>query len=390
MGPLTGFCISGSVAAFLGAMLPAWGFHLEADLRLAAAYFVALAMGMIAAAPVAMVTFERRRSAVRLAAGSAVIAVGFCALAVTGPFPSTPGRFGGMLLLGLGAGLLNTANFHAISTAYRSAPLPMLTLVGTFYGFGSLATVLLVAGTFYLYPVAGILLILGALTGAASLVLARLKSADPVEGPAFPFRRALASFAGWPAVFLSVLLFVQFSNEWSLAGWVPIYLIRQLGASPEYSIFLLACFWTALVTGRVAAQEFLKRVVHARLLAISVGGALFGYSILALTTNGFGAAVALILIGGAYALIYPLVVEKIGAHFPGYHPGLFNGIFSLGSVGGLLAPAAIGCAAQAWGLRAIVMIPLAGTCLSFLLLLLIWLISALGGAPVSRGRSTAA
>jgi len=73
------------------------------------------------------------------------------------------------------------------------------------------------------------------------------------------------------------------------------------------------------------------------------------------------------------------VAEAIGRRFPYYHPGFFNGIFSLALLGGLLAPASLGYAASALGVGVVVGIPLVGTCLVMVLLLLIWLESKVTG-----------
>jgi hypothetical protein len=78
-------------------------------------------------------------------------------------------------------------------------------------------------------------------------------------------------------------------------------------------------------------------------------------------------------VGGGYASIYPLVAEAIGRRFAYYHPGFFNGIFSVALVGGLLAPATLGYAASVLGVGVVVGIPLLGTCLVMILIPLIWL-----------------
>jgi hypothetical protein len=79
------------------------------------------------------------------------------------------------------------------------------------------------------------------------------------------------------------------------------------------------------------------------------------------------------LLGGSFAPIYPLVVEKIGNRFPSYHPGFYNGIFSLAMAGGLLAPCALGYFAWLLDVRAVMALPLVGSGIVFLLLGLIWL-----------------
>jgi fucose permease len=132
-------------------------------------------------------------------------------------------------------------------------------------------------------------------------------------------------------------------------------------------------YWVALLVGRVAAVAVLPRVRHGRLLAGSVLAAMFGCLLLASTNNQFGAATGVLLLGGGFASIYPLVAEKIWRRFPYYHPVFFSGIFSFALFGGLLAPATLGYAAEAWGIGVVMALPLLGTCMVSALLGLIWL-----------------
>ena len=117
----------------------------------------------------------------------------------------------------------------------------------------------------------------------------------------------------------------------------------------------------------------------ARMLSGSVITALFGCLILYSTNNGFGAGMGAFFVGAGYASIYPLVAEAIGRRFPYYHPGFFNGIFSLALVGGLIAPATLGYAAARWGVGVVIGIPLIGTFMVPALLILIWLESKVTG-----------
>jgi MFS family permease len=107
--------------------------------------------------------------------------------------------------------------------------------------------------------------------------------------------------------------------------------------------------------------------------------ALFGCFLLFSTNNAFGAATGAFFVGAGYASIYPLVAEAIGRRFPYYHPGFFNGVFSFALVGGLLAPATLGYAAVHYGVGIVIGIPLIGTLLVTILLLLIWLESKVTG-----------
>jgi fucose permease len=176
-----------------------------------------------------------------------------------------------------------------------------------------------------------------------------------------------------------LLLFIQFGNEWSIAGWLPLFLIRRVGLSPSTALIILALYWLFLLAGRLVAVAVLPRVRHGRLLLGSGLTALFGCFLLFNTNNAFGAATGAFFVGAGYASIYPLVAEAIGRRFPYYHPGFFNGIFSFALVGGLLAPATLGYAAVRYGVGIVIGIPLIGTFLVMILLLLIWLESKVTG-----------
>jgi fucose permease len=210
--------------------------------------------------------------------------------------------------------------------------------------------------------------------------------AAPVQ---LPLRDILRDFTNPGAVLFALLLFFQFGNEWSIAGWLPLFLIRRLGISPEASLMLLALYFAALLVGRIGAQALMKRVKHSSLLMSSVVSAMLGSIILTSTTNRFGAVMGVLFVGGGFAAIYPLVVEKISGRFPYYHPGFYNGIFSLAFTGGLLAPWTLGYVADIWGIQAIFLGPLLGTVIVFLLSLLILLEAKLSGSAELARRARA-
>lgn len=286
---------------------------------------------------------------------------------------------GGLFVLGIAAGVLNLALFHAISPAYQKDSAGTVNRGGIWYGSGCLAATLLVAGTFYVYTVPSIMIFMAVVPGIFAGLYARTAYAAAPAGIHPTLRPAIADFRSPGAVLFALLLFFQFGNEWSIAGWLPLFLIRRVGLSPSAALWTLALYWLFLMLGRWIAVAILPQVRHRRLLFSSGLAALFGCLLLFLTNNAFGAATGVVFLGGGYASIYPLVAEAIGRRFPYYHPGFFNGIFSLAMVGGLLAPATLGYLASAVGVGVVIGIPLLGTCMVVALLLLIWLESKVTG-----------
>jgi hypothetical protein len=317
-----------------------------------------------------------------------LLAVAGCALACAAllflaAVPSPPAgsawlRAGGLFALGAGAGLLNVALFHGISPRYQRDPAGTVVIGGAWYGIGCLAATLLVAGTFYAYTVTSILIFMAVVPGLYAGLYWRTRI-PAVAVTERSVREVLADFRSPGAILFAALLFFQFGNEWSIAGWLPIFLIRRVPMSQSGALLILALYWTSLLVGRLLVISVLGRVRHTRLLMASVLAAIFGCLILFSTNNAFGAGAGAFFVGSGFASIYPLVTEAIGRRFPYYHPGFFNGIFTFAQVGGLIAPASLGYAAEYWGVGVVLGVPLIGTFMVMLLLVLIWLESKVTG-----------
>ena len=377
-GALAGFFLSGFLLALLGAILPAWGYHRDPpEFTTVGNYFLCLFIGLVTAAVPARRIMARRGVAFLLVFGSGLACASLFYLALLPAATSPWWRALGLLALGMAAGLLNMALFHAISRRYQSDAAGTVSLGGVWYGGGCLLATML--GTFYAYGAPVILALMALVPGIFAGLYAKA-SYLPSPGGAEPtLMQALADFRSPGAVMFALLLFFQFGNEWSLAGWMPLYLHHRVGLSPKAALWTLALYWLFLLGGRLGAVAILPRVRHGRLLLASVVSALFGCLIIASTKTGFGAASGVLFVGAGYASVFPLVAEAIGRRFPYYHPGFFNGIFSLAMAGGLLAPASIGYAAHYWDVRVVIVIPLLGTCMVMLLILLIWLESKVTG-----------
>lgn len=370
---LSALLISGLLFGFPGAILPAWGYHLSSDFSTVGNYFLCMSLGVIISTEAAGRMLVKRGIGFLLVSACALACAALLYLAILPTAIEPLWRLGGLLAIGFSTGLLNTGVFHAISPVYDRDPAATANIGGISFGMGSLGVTLLVAGTFYAYTITSILIFVALIPGMFGILYARSTFPAPVAIERPRLARMFQDLRSPGAILLALLLFFQFANEWSIAGWLPIFLIRRVGISPNNSLLLLTLYWLSLLVGRLAAVALLPRIRHGKLLLSSAGAAVFGCLILLGTDNAFGAGVGTLLVGCGFASIYPLVAERIGHEFPDYHPAFFNGIFSLALTGAMLAPWSLGLLADIWGVGIVMALPLAGTCMVLVLVLLIWL-----------------
>ncbi len=372
--------------SFLGAILPAWRYHLDARFTEAGNYFLSLALGFLASTWSSRAFLARKGPKFALVLANAVACGGFLFLAFASPPRPAVWRLAGLLWIGIGAGLLGRAMFQVTSPLYKRDRASTTNLAGVLFGSGCILTALLVAGTYYVYTVPSILIFLALVPGFSAGLFAKSRIVAPVPAEGSESSRVWRDLRNPGALLFGLLLFFQFGNEWSIAGWLPLFLIRRLGISPETSLLILALYWGTLLVGRILSQLVLDRISQSVLLPGSIVSALLGTVVLASTNNRFGAVMGVLFIGAGYASIYPLMVQKISHRFPEYRAGVYNGLFTLASMGGLLAPWSLGLFATAWGIEAVMIVPLLGAGMVFILMLLILLeakLSTLAGLKES-------
>jgi fucose permease len=373
--------------SFLGAILPGWGYHVRPHYVTVGNYFLSSLLGGLLAGGTARLLLKQFGIGRTLSFACTVAFISFVSLAFTAPPVSESWRLPGLVGLGFGGGTLNAAIFHAISPAYRLNRAATVNLAGAFLGIGSCLVPVLVAGTFHLYSVTTILLLIALIPGAFAIFFARAQfEVEPFERER-TLSEVIREFRVPSAVFLSLLLFFHFGNEWAVAGWLPLFLTVRLGINPSTALVLLTLYWSSLVLGRVVAQAALPRISHWRLLFGAALAAVFGCLVLAFTNNMFGASLGTLFLGLGFAPIYPLVVEQIGNRFPYYHPSFFNGVFSIALAGGGLAPATLGYAAESLGIRVVMVLPALGTLIVLILVVVIRLEARIADWTSAKARN---
>lgn len=211
---------------------------------------------------------------------------------------------------------------------------------------------------------------------ASSLKRSQIQHAEPIRR----MSDAIDDFRNPPAILLGLLLFFQLGNELTILGWLPIFLVQRLGISPSTGIYGLAAFSLATLVGRIAVQSLRQREYRNRIVFAGLLIAVLGCLMLTFTNNLFGAWFGITLTGLGFSPVYPVAMELIGNRFPYFHPGIFNSIFSIGLVGGMLAPWSMGYLAHNYSIQVVLVLPMLGAGMLSILLALTWLEAKLTGS----------
>jgi predicted MFS family arabinose efflux permease len=369
---LSGLAVSGFLLALPGGLLPLWGFHVTPDFSTAGNFFFALGVGLVGASAAGHRFRDRLQPARALPAGCFLGALSLLCLSLAEPPASVWLEYFALAITGASAGLINMSVLEPIAESYEARPASVILTGGMFFGAGSVASAWLLAECLDAASPARLLAFAALLPVAAGLAFGRLQPSRWQKRP-LALADAVKDLRSVLAILFALLLFFQFANEWTLAGWLPVFLIDRLGMNPSGAVMLLALYWLALTAGRFGATRLLPRMPHGRLLAISAFCGLFGCLILLITDKELGMVTGILLTGAGFSAIYPLAAEKIATRFTYYHPGYFNGIFTFAMMGGILAPFTHGYLAAAYGLRVIPLAVMAGSCAVFLLIALLWL-----------------
>lgn len=389
---ISGFLVLGVLLGLLGSLVIAWQYHIDVEPRLIGLHFLALSAGYVVAAIGAQRLLARYPIRTIAIASCGAGCASLLALSFLAPPVAVGWRILGLAFVGVSAGSLATALLYALERQFVTAAAATVNRVGVLFGSGCLLATAMVGMTYF----AGSIRIETSLLAVVPLIFVFLYTANRYPDAIRPagarnedlLRETLKDLRSVAAILFSLLLFFQFGNEWAIAGWLPFFLIHRLGTNPVWAIFSLALYFFCLMVGRLIARQLLKAGNHRYLLLGSMLAAMAGYLLLSFAPSFGLACVAIILIGSGFAPIYPLVAEKLDDRFS-YHPGFYNGIFSIAVTGAMSAPWLLGYVASSLGMRWVMLLPAIGSIFVVILALLITLEAHVMGGPKKEDRPKA-
>jgi fucose permease len=257
-----------------------------------------------------------------------------------------------LVVLGLGGSSAMSAANTLIPDLYPENPSSALNLGGMFFGIGAIFFPSVVTMMTERLGLPAALWAIAALVSGVAAIASLQSFPPPSAAGGFDWAEA-GRLALNPAVLLLAwVLFFYSALEISTSGWIRTYLEETLSASPKTSQAILTSFWVALMAGRLAASQLVKRVRGPNLVLASSVLATLGLVIIALAPNVPTAAAGVVLCGLSFAPVFPTTAGTASTYFSRLFGTVFGMLMSLALLSGAIIPPLVGFVAQRNSIRA--------------------------------------
>jgi MFS transporter, FHS family, glucose/mannose:H+ symporter len=297
----------------------------------------------------------------------------------------------GMVLMGIGAGVLATANWRVglssvgiygagygvasattnllVSELNPDRRASALNLLNFSWGIGAVGCPFLVAllqranlMSVFWYGMALLLALEAICLGVIKLP----KGSIPISGTRSTVSGKILRNRLFPI--LGALFFVYVGTETSVGGWIASY-ARRIDLGPgTFWVMTPSFFWGALLAGRAIAPVLLKRLRETTVASAGLAFSLLGIALLlgahAMTPIVIGAALA----GLGLSSVFPINISLLSLWFGEMGVRIGGVMFALAGLGGATLPWLVGAlSAHTGNLKAGLVVPLLGSAIMLVL-----------------------
>lgn len=333
----------GVMTSFLGATLPEFIMRLHLDFEHGGTLFSFLYFPQVPMVFLAGPLIDRFGKKVVLASGFACSAVALVGMSLAHSYVFLGAL---LILLGLGGSSAMAAANTLIPDLYPQNPSSALNLGGIFFGVGAVFFPWLVALMARRVGLAMTLWFIALLVGLVAL-MALLQTFPPASmAGGFDWKQAFSLTKNPAVILLGSVLFFYSALEISTAGWIRIFLQRDLGATLSLSGSLLTTFWVMMMVGRLIASGLVKKIRGPQLVLGCSIGAIVGLTTMALARNLTLAGIGIVLCGLCYAPVFPTTAGTASTYFSRIFGTVFGMLMTPALLSGAVVPPIIGYVAQ--------------------------------------------
>lgn len=369
------FALTGAVTTLLGPLLPGLAKRCSLSDADAGLLIAAQFAGNFAGA-----LFANRNLGLSILTGLPLIALGVGGLA----FSACSLNAIWAACYGIGLGLTISAINLIVARQDPSRRASSLTLLNFVWGAGAVGSPVLIGWAEKQHITSWVLVVIA--TGAITLWLVTI-----IEGN-LSFLPALENHlpSTWYSpllLFFAALLFLYIGVETSVGNWAAPYALRMRHTSNLIGASSVACFWLALLAGRLACVFLLKHTLEILVYGFSAVFTMGGLAFLLTAASGHQVLAGSLITGLGLAPMFPLLLSFASRSLLAYRNS--GWVFSCAALGGAIVPWLTGRVSTSFhSLRVGLIVP------TFAMILIItlslgrsrgrpWIVSAAGVPPGS-------
>jgi len=258
-------------------------------------------------------------------------------------------------LIGLGGGAINGATSSMVSDLsedFGENKGANLSLLGVFFGLGSLGMPVLLGGMESWFRYDQIIAGLGLFMIIPALYMLFIHYPAPKQDQGLSRAQLGILLKDSLLLFSGFILFFQSGWEAMVNNWTTTYLIGVKGLMETTSLFYLTVFVIAFTIGRLLLGILLRKLSPYLMIYLSTVTALLGGILLFVAQVPFLIVISLILIGLGLAAGFPIILGLIGNRYTKLSGTAFGIAFTIALIGNMIINYLIGIFTKWWGMDA--------------------------------------
>jgi len=258
-------------------------------------------------------------------------------------------------LIGLGGGMINGATSSMVSDLsedYGENKGANLSLLGVFFGLGSLGMPVLLGGLKTWFTYTQIIAGLGFIMIIPALYMLFIPYPAPKQAQGISMSDLGMLIKDSLLILSGLILFFQSGWESMINNWTTTYLIAVKGFPENTALFYLTIFVIAFTCGRLLLGFLLRKLSSYLMIYISSLTALAGGILIFITHLKLLIISGMILIGLGLAAGFPIILGLIGGRYTRWSGTAFGIAFTIALIGNMIINYVIGAITQRWGMHA--------------------------------------
>lgn len=259
-----------------------------------------------------------------------------------------------VFLFGLGGGAINGGTSALVSDISETGKGANLSILGVFFSVGALGMPFILGLLRDHFNYQTVISLVGAATFLAMVFYLFIRFPPAKISGVLPVKEGLAMLKSPLLLMVAFFLFFQSAFEGIINNWTPTYLTERVSLPLKNALFALSLSVVGMAVMRVLLGTVFRNTRSKFIWLVSLCLMLPGLLFLNFATTFIAASFGLILIGGALAAGFPIMLGVVGNLYRKLSGTAFSVVFVIALFGNMAINYALGFIVQRFGVEQVI------------------------------------